>query len=322
MENLIDRKQEQSKPASPEQKRLIINRTQGERFKETDFNDLYPDQVQKDLSDVKRIKLEIGESSEREPSFGEVFESTVIALGKDSGWFGTDANVYRTAAADDILRGVDAIIELPIEEKGNLKKKKMTQPDVIALAIDSTVNVASRKIGEKISRSINKIIGPEEAPSIKYFKSESGYRGEVHNIIPVVIGLSNREADDLTRLYAEFLEVKEIKKEKRTEQERKKLAGLKNKIASHPAQAAFTEQMLMQIEMYNVILNNIQQSDTTDSLRQYIKNIRLYLEDLRFDQFETVNKEDFQRMKDDPVTQEIQANCKKFIEQYSVNIEE
>jgi hypothetical protein len=137
-----------------------------QRASEKNFTDIYPEQeINADMKlvstlekkfdqDLDHLTLDeqrrISETKER----ADALETTIVNLGELSNWFGENAKVFRTTKFDDIINGVDAVVEI-LPEDGEIDIEKLQH---IALAIDASTTTQPELIKFKFIRNFQKII--------------------------------------------------------------------------------------------------------------------------------------------------------------------
>jgi hypothetical protein len=179
----------------------------------------------------------------------EAFEISLIDLGELAQWLG-DAKMQRSSKFDDYFRGIDGVAEFRQGEDA---------PHRIALVIDATIGKSAsgasmETVRDKVERNIAKVINREV--NMKYFKSAvDGYKGKLENIIPVVVGVEGKTAQEIITLYAEIISLKN--KEPKSLEDEKKLAYKLHDAQNHPAQIVMLEQIRTQAQMYIGLLENL-----------------------------------------------------------------
>jgi len=161
------------------------------------FNDLYDKGViEADLRRVSELEAKFKAEAKNDPDKeawdkrGKLFEAIVRDQTEMSDWMGETARVIVPSRYDDIVSGVDGIVEFDDE----------TSKTHLVLAVDVTESELglNRKF-EKISESIRR----GSLSRVKYFRSES-MRGELTLVPRVVIGADRRSMDEVAELLLEF----------------------------------------------------------------------------------------------------------------------
>ncbi|MEK9180493.1 MAG: hypothetical protein AAB897_03715 [Patescibacteria group bacterium] len=170
----------------------------------------------------------------------ELFEAITNFGIEEGGWLGADTTVVRPSRYDDIIGGVDSVVEFP-QRKG-----------VVALKIDIT---KSDDLEKKFA-SIKESIENGWLSRVKYFNSPD-FRGELKFVPGVVIGADHRTMTEIVDLILKF-------KRTRTDIQRLAAAGEKAKvkerghdleqigkqIAHHPMQMKIIFEIRAQLENF------------------------------------------------------------------------
>jgi hypothetical protein len=167
------------------------------RIKMEDFSDLYGEET---LAE-DREKL-----AQREASFttgrgvsevyegvnkdlATIFEAMIFDQGERSKWFGDRASLVAASRYDDVINGVDLVVEW--DQNGGVSR--------MAAGIDVTFN---HDVQKKIS-SIKRSILENDLGVIKYFKSKvSKIRGEISEIPRIILGADVDTVRELTNEWA------------------------------------------------------------------------------------------------------------------------
>jgi hypothetical protein len=109
------------------------------------------------------------------------FESSLPILVERFNLFGEKAESMLTTKFDDVMNGVDVLVDFP----GN-------QDDTLGLAVDLTIS--ERSIENKLKK-IKDRMGKGSLANIKYYKSKDGrYIGRKNHIVPLVISATPETA--------------------------------------------------------------------------------------------------------------------------------
>ena len=169
------------------------------QVKMSDFSDLYgPEQIKKDSLQVADLAKGF-EPPDEGHKFSNIFEAFICEEAELSEWFGGSSHVIKTCPYDDILNGVDHVIEY-IENPATFSH--------LALAIDVTFR---HDLGAKMAR-IQREIENGELAHVKYFKSQHvGLRGELSDIprfvVATTIGtIKNLMADFINEKHNQFIQ--------------------------------------------------------------------------------------------------------------------
>jgi hypothetical protein len=204
--------------------------------------------VKKDMADVERAERNFGTKKEVDV-ISEAFEITLIDLGELAQWLG-NARIQRSSKRDDFFEGIDGTAEF-VQKEG--------APQRVALVIDATIGKTASgasmdTVHKKVQRNIEKVINREV--KMKYFKSAvDGYMGKLESIIPVVVGLEGRTANELIKLYADIIRLKN--KGSKNIDDEQSLAYKIREAQKHPAQIIVLEQIKVQAQMYVSLLENL-----------------------------------------------------------------
>jgi len=184
----------------------------GERISMNDFYDIYDKQKlnddRRDLTDIKEkfarddkpLNAKEMAKEERRKRVSEAVEVTLAYCGETQDWFGENAYLIRTSEYDDVINGVDLVVEFDLGSEDD-------EPRRVALTVDVTTAVEKSVLEKKIKRNAEKTFtrkGDKKA-QIKYFKSEANdYKGPLENIVPIVIGLEWQNAVKLLELQSQL----------------------------------------------------------------------------------------------------------------------
>lgn len=269
--------------------RLILESSKEEKVDEQTFSDIYSsDEIARDKAEVKRLqeqwklandRLTPHERNQQELAKlrSDALEATIVHMGELSNWFGENAYVFRTTTCDDVLNGIDAVVEIEPDEQSVEKK-----PQRFALAIDASTAADTNVITEKIYRNTEKIMGTYKKPSrVKYFESQitsadedEPFKGQLDNIIPVVVGVEMKNAAPLMSLYMEILKLKRISK--RSPEQKQELKLKLAQAAIHPSQRLFLDEISAQLNMYEALIG-----DKKPELLNEIQRLQDFIIDLK-----------------------------------------
>ncbi len=150
------------------------------------FVDLYGEEnVARDMEKIKRLKAKFEHDEIKRVA--EVFEAMVYQHTELSDWLGPNAETIRPSEFDDIINGIDLIVEFNNED--------FTKH--LALGVD--VTFGSHTIGKKMER-IKTEITSDELATVKYFESH-GFKGSLKQVPRVVIGLEKNTIISLAALW-------------------------------------------------------------------------------------------------------------------------
>ncbi len=171
---------------------LLVPENEKNAMNMDDFRDLYD--VDRDLEYVHMKEAEFArrDIQENNPERararkgGKLFEALTNYGINEIGFLGADTSSVPASRYDDI-RGIDSIVEFESEEG-------MTSH--IALAIDVTRN--PHDVKEKFD-NVRRSIDSGKLSEAKYFKS-SNFRGELSNIVRVIVGADQPTIDSISDL--------------------------------------------------------------------------------------------------------------------------
>lgn len=163
-----------------------------------DFTELYgQENILKDKAVVERLKKNFGTglssqelAQEQETKrAAEIFEAIMLEQSELSNWFGENASTIKTSEFDDIVNGVDMVIE--VDEPGS-------SPGHVALAVD--VSFGTIGIERKIARAKTEI-DQNNSGNVKYFFSEkTGFKGQLTRVPRIVLGVEKARVAELIGL--------------------------------------------------------------------------------------------------------------------------
>jgi len=204
-----------------------------DRIKTDELADLYgAETIARDNAYVKKreeeFEISLSDADRQQRKLAAVFEAILHEHGEQSNWFGEAAVTIKTSRFDDIVNGVDEIVEF---------EEKATSPSYLALAVDATYSTFPDHKLIKIKEEINK----GELAQIKYAVAENtGFRGELNKVPRVVIGVSSRTVNELAELW--------LSKDNKV-------------LANHPVQMQILEEVLMQAKAFAKYAENIGQPE-------------------------------------------------------------
>lgn len=180
-------------------------------------------EIEHDLSALERRDKSFVRGNEIEQKLFEmatVLEAIICQQGSLNEWFGSDVDVIKTTRFDDVMHGVDAVLELLSDKDDNVEH--------LALAIDVTFN--SDVEGEKLRRILNQIDAGKLA-SVRYFDSEHEH-GEIE-APEVILGIDRKHVEMLAEDWVEGIDEHNMKK-----------------LATHPARDLFAVQVIEQCKAF------------------------------------------------------------------------
>ena len=260
----------------------ILSNYAHDRIKESDFLDQYSqNEINEDADYIKRLNESFDKPLENLPAadrnrikeikrMSEVLEAIIAEHGEASNWFGDSVFVTLTAKYDDIHNGVDVVIEF---------QPKEGEAEMIALAIDASMNPDFSSVNRKIMRSANRICETgtkKETNEIKYFESQiTEKRGRVTHIIPVVIGLEGQNVNYLIDDCVTLIESQKQLKQDRGNKDTQNNFHEKSKILEkHPAQMVFLKEILIQLKAYDQMFNRLESQNNFKTPPEYTRQIK------------------------------------------------
>ena len=218
-----------------------------DRIQETDFEDRYGEEnIRKDLAEIERLEA----SFENPPSKAAVILEAIIHEQSElSDWLGPQAHTLKASRYDDIIHGVDEIVEFT---------DKPGKKSHLALGIDVTF---SPNLSKKFKPLIERL-SRGELTRVKYFGSSS-LRGELTQIPQVVVGVDMKTLQEFIPHWLE--------RDTKT-------------LAAHPMQILVLEEIRMQLEAFAEYADKARKHDAADEYRtnlQIIENILDQKADLR-----------------------------------------
>lgn len=225
--------------------KTILSHQKGQRVDISTFKDIYGDEVNIDQDTVKKIKIsfsnkdwleDLPKEDENRILFAhqrsDALEVVISDYGELYCWFGENCFLQRTSEYDDFVNNVDMVLEYDYYEDG--------KPQRFALVLDTSMRTTEEKIGKKINRNIDKVKNGQMR--LKYFESQiDGFKGELTEILPVVVGVGGKTADDLMTSVSQILKL---------EDNGINSSEHKLKLAQHPAQLLLLNEIKIQLEMY------------------------------------------------------------------------
>lgn len=199
-----------------------------DRIKPEDFSNLYsPKSIQDDLDYVNRVSSRIerdDKAAGRTERLGLVFEEIVSEQIELNEWLGPDNTTKLTSRFDDLKNGVDAIVEM----------REEIATSYLALAFDLTTGLGG--LASKFERIKDEIDNGTLA-SVKYFENTEGtFRGELSKVPRIIIGVDNKTATELAKLWLE--------KDNKA-------------LAEHPAQIKIIEEALIQLGSFKIYAEQV-----------------------------------------------------------------
>lgn len=212
---------------------------EGEMIRPESFNDRYDSSViAKDLQRVKELK-DNAFTVDNQKVLADILEGIVFEQTELADWFGPDAVTLKTSEFDDIVHGVDLLIEMHGIEADSLRS---------VLAVDATFGSGS--IEKKLGR-IKTGIDNDRLAEIKYYESSDGkVKDKISQVPRVILGVERGTVLSLARLWTE---------------------GKKNELAMHPVQDLLIKQARSQLSAFHTYAVA---RHRTESARAYSEALR------------------------------------------------
>jgi len=210
------------------------------------FSDLYnTDMIERDLAYTDKLekifKSESGEAEKAAHKYATVLEGIVHEGIEKSGWLGEGAHAIKTSRFDDIVNGVDEVVEI--------KGKDETTPSRLALAVDVTF---SNQIAKKFKK-IRDEIDSGKLGGVKYFLSEASHqRGELAHIPRVVVG-------------TEISNVKKIQESWTKEED----------FTRHPFHLLMLDEMSKQLDVFGAYAAHKRKDNIADAYRSAARTVKM-----------------------------------------------
>lgn len=244
---------------------FILENAVGEKLKEEDFEDCFSkEEIDRDKAVVEAIKTrleekadhlepEVREEQKRIKKRSEALEVLIDDQVELNEWFGPNAFLVRLAEYDDYINGADVVVEFDMGED---------RAERFAIAIDVSFGTQGDTLERKIKRNLRKVSGIKDwdgknvSPAeVKYFYSEiDNHKGKLEMVVPVVVGMDKRHCNQIMGLFVDLIKLKNNKGEKESKEEgalrRQKSKGKIKRLAEHPVQLVFIEEVVTQLQMY------------------------------------------------------------------------
>jgi hypothetical protein len=161
------------------------------RISEKDFIEPYGESnVMADLARVTEIESKF--VAKETDKISDIFEALVVWNGEQSNWLGENAVTIQTSRYDDVINGVDAVIEF--------QGREPRTASYLGLAADVTFSMSAVDKFDKLRGQIEN----GELSKVKYFhSSHMSLHGQLSNLPEVVIGVEGRMVLELGELWLE-----------------------------------------------------------------------------------------------------------------------
>lgn len=207
-----------------------------------EFSDLYGSEViQRDLATVERLKAKFG-APDRAKFAAEILEGIIYDQSELSDWLGPHAHTIKTSEFDDIVNGVDLVVEF--DEPAQSRKH-------LALGVDATFGTTT--IEKKFLR-IKEEIDSGNLASIKYFRSQTGnFMGRLSKVPRVVTGVDQEHLLELAGVWTQ---------------------GLNKELGVHPAQRLILAQIAQQLKTFSAYAERTGQTALVRSYQEAYDIVR------------------------------------------------
>ncbi len=260
------------------------------RPKEESFKDVFKEEeIKNDILLKDALKRKFKEQIEHLPSAdlkriesgqerADALEVIICEQGELHQWAGEKAHFSMTTEYDDLINGVDAIIEFEQQEKDGKTQK-------VALVVDASMNEDFSVLLQKINRNKEKVLSGSLA-QVKYFESTiDGKKETLKHVIPVVMGLEGKHVNELTRKCASIKRIQSLKEKSEISEEILKKAM--DELDRHPAQMIFFEEIESQLNFYKSLLIENKKQFSQEHIHEIeeilsiFKEIRLSKKDIK-----------------------------------------
>lgn len=214
------------------------------------------------------------QSFEQTPSkkYGDILEAVALEHGELSNWFGPHTEVIKTAPFDDILNGIDMVIESEDEDK---------RFSHLALGLD--VTFGSRDLHRKFE-NIRAKIDSGDLGEIKYFHSDrQQMTGRLRKVPMVVVGVDIERVKELGLLW---------------------MNRRNSELAEHPVQVTLLAECAEQLAAYAAYAARIGKTYTAALFERELQKINDLLTEKK--------RAGLQPLPDDKVFAEIRRNLEAF----------
>ena len=154
-----------------------------------DPNDFDLNSVERDLAYLADLEKKFGEETDpvliESKKLADILEYFIYFHGEQSSWLGDEAETIAPSRFDDVINGVDVLVDLGEED---------SLPQVAGLGIDATTSPNPDLLFGKITR-IREEIQSGKMAEVKYFEDDN-FKGSLKNIPKIVIS-----ADQTTRKF-------------------------------------------------------------------------------------------------------------------------
>ncbi len=217
-----------------------------------DFEALYSkEDIQKDAQFVAKRKKNFADMNKEgrllKLKMAQVLEYIIFEQSELSEWFGPNALTIKTSEFDDIVNGVDMVIEFedPLEHEAE-------SFDRLGTAVDVSFGTDLRGKFERIVQEIESGLLSE----VKYFKSERSKPQKLEHLPRIVIGCAPETIEELVKLWT---------------------MGDKTTLGQHPIQVQLLHEIVDQLKVFEeyarFVVKNEKTANTYQNLKEIVANL-------------------------------------------------
>lgn len=248
----------------------------GDAINPSDFGDIYnPLAIKADKDRIHQLKEQVFELGSSKIA-ADILEGIIYEQIELADWFGPYAHTIKTSEFDDIVHGVDLIVEMSEPERS---------ASHLALGVDATFG--SQTIQKKFTR-IKRDIDDDRLAKIKYFQSSDGrFKGQLTQVPRIVLGVDRTALLSLARMWTE---------------------GKKAELGTHPVQDLLLKQARSQLVTFASYAKSRHKHEATRSYETALAALR----NITKTKVAQAPSEGVPDMSDDKVHAEILANLSMF----------
>ncbi|MDD2758508.1 MAG: hypothetical protein PHD72_04035 [Patescibacteria group bacterium] len=258
------------------------------------------DEIKDDMSRAREVEKEILEkrknkrAKEKEAKknielISQAMEMVLAWCGETGGWFGKNAAAIRTGKYDQLINGVDLVIEFAPNNE-----EEESRCLALSIAITAVENTAG--LDEIMEKNLEKIKTGKLA-QVKYFESPAtGEKRQIENVIPVAIALDGERAIEFINKYSQKILNK------------KAAAEDGKQVGADPIQIMFLEQILAQLKAY------LEEMDEENSKEAGIISEINKLQELLQPILDEINTGEQSNLEEDEISKRILKNLDKWLQ--------
>jgi len=221
------------------------------------FSDLYGESnVRADYDYIQKINHSINEKRRDNPQFeesfkyGKIFEAIMNSELELSDWMGSNAHSIRTSEYDDIVNGIDEIVEFREENAASY----------LGLALD--VTFGEQAVKDKVQRIKNEF-DSGKLGQVKYFHSEFTHMtGRLSEIPRAIVSTDKETVVELTKLWM----ARDGK-------------GDRKALAEHPIQIRMLDEIENQLSIFHSYLSKKAAAELNKAKRDRLSEMTAQIED-------------------------------------------